>query len=180
MWAQILLYALLWSLPIAFATLSAWAFAQSFYKVKFNKVGITINREWIPAPIRRKFKKLDDDDDEEINWGDTAEVESVMTKIKRQSQRFLHIGASIQAAAHHRRTVLIATMEYNIEDWDIKIKIGGLGVMSGLMGQHLGYQDLIWVGQANGQKPYAELVIITSLSREPASYDCCTRTNPWF
>jgi hypothetical protein len=25
-----------------------------------------------------------------------------------------------------RRTVLIATMEYDIEDWGIKIKIGGL------------------------------------------------------
>jgi hypothetical protein len=29
-----------------------------------------------------------------------------------------------------RRSILIATMEYDIEDWQIKIKIGGLGVMS--------------------------------------------------
>ena len=27
-----------------------------------------------------------------------------------------------------RRSVLVATMEYDIEDWAIKIKIGGLGV----------------------------------------------------
>ena len=35
-----------------------------------------------------------------------------------------------------RRTVLIATMEYDIEDWAIKVKIGGLGVMAQLMGKN--------------------------------------------
>src|SRR4029077_2695820 len=59
-----------------------------------------------------------------------------------------------------RRTVLIATMEYvstmsahqhianlvkDIEDWEIKIKIGGLGVMAQLMGKSLTDHDLIWV-----------------------------------
>lgn len=28
------------------------------------------------------------------------------------------------------RTILIATMEYGIEDWNIKINIGGLGAMA--------------------------------------------------
>lgn len=36
-------------------------------------------------------------------------------------------------------------MEYDIEDWQIKIKIGGLGVMAQLMGKSLTHQDLIWV-----------------------------------
>ena len=44
-----------------------------------------------------------------------------------------------------RLTVLIATMEYDVEDWGIKVKIGGLGVMSSLMGKNLKHQDLIWV-----------------------------------
>ena len=35
-----------------------------------------------------------------------------------------------------RRAVLIATMEYDIEDWAIKVKIGGLGVMAQLMGKN--------------------------------------------
>ena len=35
--------------------------------------------------------------------------------------------------------------EYDIEDWNIKVKIGGLGVMAQLMGKNLGHQDLIWV-----------------------------------
>ncbi|KAJ9634222.1 hypothetical protein H2199_009052 [Coniosporium tulheliwenetii] len=52
---------------------------------------------------------------------------------------------SADAGAPNRRTVLIATMEYDIEDWEIKIKIGGLGVMAQLMGKNLGHQDLIWV-----------------------------------
>ena len=45
---------------------------------------------------------------------------------------------SIVAAplSKERRTVLIATMEYDIEDWAIKVKIGGLGVMAQLMGKN--------------------------------------------
>ncbi len=38
---------------------------------------------------------------------------------------------AVPVVAHEaRKTILIATMEYDIEDWQIKIKIGGLGVMS--------------------------------------------------
>lgn len=36
-------------------------------------------------------------------------------------------------------------MEYNIDDWRVKIKIGGLGVMAELMGKALGHLDMIWV-----------------------------------
>ena len=42
-----------------------------------------------------------------------------------------------------RHTVLIATLEYDIADWNIKIKIGGLGVMAQLMGKNLEHQDLV-------------------------------------
>lgn len=55
---------------------------------------------------------------------------------------------------HMRRTVLIATMEYDIEDWAIKIKIGGLGVMAQLMGKNLEHQDLIWVVPCVGGVDY--------------------------
>ena len=44
-----------------------------------------------------------------------------------------------------RRTVLIATLEYEIMDWRIEVKIGGLGVMSSLMGKVMTDVDLIWV-----------------------------------
>ena len=55
------------------------------------------------------------------------------------------VGENSHIASPKRLTVLIATMEYDIEDWGIKVKIGGLGVMSSLMGKNLKHQDLIWV-----------------------------------
>lgn len=55
-----------------------------------------------------------------------------------------------------RRTVLIATMEYDIEDWDIKIKIGGLGVMTQLMGKYLTHDNIIWVVPCVGGIEYPE------------------------
>ncbi|KAF4979067.1 hypothetical protein F66182_17308, partial [Fusarium sp. NRRL 66182] len=51
---------------------------------------------------------------------------------------------------------MIATMEYDIEDWAIKIKIGGLGVMAQLMGKNLSHQDLIWVVPCVGDVEYPE------------------------
>ncbi|KAL1885285.1 Cell wall alpha-1,3-glucan synthase ags1 [Paecilomyces lecythidis] len=47
-------------------------------------------------------------------------------------------------------------MEYDIEDWDIRIKIGGLGVMAQLMGKSLGHQNLIWVVPCVGDIDYPE------------------------
>ncbi|KAF8892560.1 glycoside hydrolase family 13 and glycosyltransferase family 5 protein [Infundibulicybe gibba] len=44
-----------------------------------------------------------------------------------------------------RRKVIIATLEYEIIDWKIKVKIGGLGVMSSLMGKAMTDVDLLWV-----------------------------------
>lgn len=41
--------------------------------------------------------------------------------------------------------VLIATLEYEIPDWKIKVRIGGLGVMSSLIGNHLTDTKLYWV-----------------------------------
>jgi alpha-1,3-glucan synthase len=47
-------------------------------------------------------------------------------------------------------------MEYDIEDLEIKIKIGGLGVMAQLMGKNLGHQDLIWVVPCVGGVEYPQ------------------------
>ncbi|OJA10898.1 hypothetical protein AZE42_08369 [Rhizopogon vesiculosus] len=41
--------------------------------------------------------------------------------------------------------VLIAMLEYEIIDWKLKVKIGGLGVMSSLMGKAMIDVDMIWV-----------------------------------
>ena len=58
------------------------------------------------------------------------------------------------AGSPARRTVLVATVEYEIEDWAIKIKIGGLGVMASLMAKNLGHQNLIWVVPCAGDVNY--------------------------
>ncbi|CAE7198535.1 unnamed protein product [Rhizoctonia solani] len=42
-------------------------------------------------------------------------------------------------------TVLISTLEYEIIDWKLKVKIGGLGVMSTLMGKSMTNCDIYWV-----------------------------------
>ena len=69
----------------------------------------------------------------------------------RQAKQFVQVTspttptAPASPSVSKRLTVLIATMEYEIEDWGIKVKIGGLGVMSSLMGKNLKHQTLIWV-----------------------------------
>jgi len=42
-----------------------------------------------------------------------------------------------------RRKVLIVTLEYEIIDWKLKVKIGGLGVMSSLMSKSMTDVNLI-------------------------------------
>jgi alpha-1,3-glucan synthase len=49
-------------------------------------------------------------------------------------------------------SVLIATLEYEIPDWKIKVRIGGLGVMSSLLGNHLLDAKLFWVVPMIGGK----------------------------
>lgn len=44
-----------------------------------------------------------------------------------------------------RLNVLVATLEYDVPDLGIRVKIGGLGVMAQLMGQHMEFQDMVWV-----------------------------------
>lgn len=61
-----------------------------------------------------------------------------------------------RAPAPKRRVVLIGTIEYDIQDWNIKVKIGGLGVMAQLMGKNLSHQDLIWVVPCVGDIDYPE------------------------
>ncbi|WBW72795.1 prospore membrane alpha-1,3-glucan synthase Mok12 [Schizosaccharomyces osmophilus] len=44
-----------------------------------------------------------------------------------------------------KRNVLVATLEYDIPELGLRVKIGGLGVMAQLMSQHLEIQDMVWV-----------------------------------
>ncbi|KIV91342.1 hypothetical protein, variant [Exophiala mesophila] len=133
MWNQLILYILLWTIPIISAGTAAWLFVQSFYDVKFNEVGISEKATLVGAIFKKPLKKLVDAEDSP----------GILGKFSRKP-KFLQETDTVLNQTR-RKTVLIATMEYDIEDWAIKIKIGGLGVMAQLMGKNLGHQDLIWV-----------------------------------
>jgi alpha-1,3-glucan synthase len=117
---------------------------KGFYQVKFNKMGmtdkVTISPSeiwaWTKVHIFRRSPIL-------TNTGKEMSVLGSFGRSKsfRQS-KFL---GALAKTKEQKRTVLIGTMEYDIEDWKIKVKIGGLGVMAQLMGKALGHIDLIWV-----------------------------------
>lgn len=144
MYPQLILYVLLWIIPVLTAAFGVWLFMQSFYQIKFNEIGISEKTGMIPAVFKRPFKKLADEEDSP----------GILTKFSRKPKFLQPSGALIDQ--QKRRTVLIATMEYDIEDWAIKIKIGGLGVMAQLMGKNLSHQDLIWVVPCVGGVDYPE------------------------
>ena len=172
-WTQLALYFLLAVIPILTATGAAWLFVKSFYQIKFNQFGVAQSKSILPMAFRRKFQPLQ-------NSPSQADL-SFFARASRGTFAFVHpspkhgstppvtgrsptpttsqfmdnpLGAD--AGAPNRRMVLIATMEYDIEDWGIKIKIGGLGVMAQLMGKNLGHQDLIWVVPCVGGIDYPE------------------------
>lgn len=143
---QMAMFFLLWIIPVITGAIGVWAFMKSFYQVKFNQIGISEKTNLIPLAVRRAFKRSREGDSESPN-----PLMKLATKsgFMQSSSLFANKGA-------HRRMVLIATMEYDIEDWAIKIKIGGLGVMAQLMGKNLGHQDLIWVVPCVGGVDYPE------------------------
>jgi len=126
---QIILFSLLWVIPVTTAAISIWSYMGAFYGVKFNKIGVIKKKNLLPFFFRSKFEKIPEYDDLFLRRLSTS---SAMPTPE----------ANVNSK---KRTVLIATMEYDIEDWAIKIKIGGLGVMAQLMGKNLEHQDLIWV-----------------------------------
>ncbi|SMR54883.1 unnamed protein product [Zymoseptoria tritici ST99CH_3D1] len=167
---QMLLFGLLWTLPVISASLAIWAYMGFFYKIKFNATGIS--KKGVAGFFgnfrkrRAGFEQLDNDKDRTVS-------ESLpLTEMKNRSVSDNSVAATLAAAGKNkRRTVLIATIEYDIEDWNIKVKIGGLGVMAQLMGKALGEQDLIWVVPCVGGIDYpidrmAEPMTVTILEKE--------------
>ncbi|KAK2000291.1 alpha-1,3-glucan synthase [Colletotrichum falcatum] len=139
MWAQFMLWLLLFLLPVVGGLGAVQAFKRSFYKVKFNEHGVhdTSKLGMMVQKTRNVF------------MGAAGAV-----PLKMRSSTDLVSAAAAATAGSKRRKVLIATMEYNIDDWNIKIKIGGLGVMAQLMGKALKHQDLVWVVPCVGDVEY--------------------------
>lgn len=127
MYLQLMVYIFMWILPIISGLGAVYAFKRSFYKIKFNEVGVAQASTFGLLAAKAKRAIFNE-------------------KIDSASRGALIVpGAAGRGSGEKRKQVLIATMEYNIDDWNIKIKIGGLGVMAQLMGTALKHQDLIWV-----------------------------------
>lgn len=125
MYLQLALYILLWVVPLIAGIAAVEAFKRSFYKIKFNEVGVARPSAFTLLVTKAK---------------DTVRG----TSSKQDAEKSILAGVAL-TGTQKRRRILIATMEYNIDDWAIKIKIGGLGVMAQLMGTALKHQDLVWV-----------------------------------
>lgn len=140
-WHHVVVAVFLAVIPFATALCAVWAFKTSFYEVKVNLVGIAARNGFSIATLAEVFGS-------------------------RKDKEELAVANAAASSEESRRSVLIATMEYEIEDWKIKIKIGGLGVMASLMGKALGHQNLIWVVPCVGGVDYpidtpAEPMIVT-------------------
>ncbi|KIY70932.1 glycosyltransferase family 5 protein [Cylindrobasidium torrendii FP15055 ss-10] len=135
-WVGATMYALLLAIPIITGTLAVLIFMWSFYGIKTNKYGVKAksNNSYFPILGALAGKSTTD-------LKDGAASEKTFAVGHKQNTDII----GWPEDKNKRRKVLIATLEYEIIDWKIKVKIGGLGVMSSLMGKSMTDVDLIWV-----------------------------------
>lgn len=165
-WRQLCISVLLAILPVGTGALAIFLFMKSFYHVKFNKVGASSEKHQTIMSVLPAIS---------ASWAVIKrQASSTFDLFKSKPATVLdpqRQAGFATAGESQRRTVLIATMEYEIEDWKMKIKIGGLGVMASLMGKNLQHQNLIWVVPCVGGLDYpmdqpAEPMEITILGQK--------------
>ena len=149
-WIQLIIFILLAVVPLISASLAVWVYKEAFAVVKFNQWGL-VQKKSSRLTMREGMRSVLGLDEKTSSTssiaastpaGDLSPTDGSLDATAMTPGGFA--GAFVTPPPK-RRTVLIATMEYDIEDWGIKIKIGGLGVMAQLMGKNLDHQDLIWV-----------------------------------
>ncbi|KAI9613259.1 hypothetical protein KEM48_003893 [Puccinia striiformis f. sp. tritici PST-130] len=137
----IMLLILLLIIPPSTALLACWLYQRIFYKVKHNQYGFQ-------PPSKNTFRPF-------------QHIPKSIKNAQLSSKLKLGVGTHLGGLNNEksqvsfantwpdnmnsRRKVLIATLEYEIIDWGLKVKIGGLGVMSSLMGKAMDDLDLLWV-----------------------------------
>lgn len=154
-WIQLIIYILLAVIPPATGCLFVWLYISAFYAVKFNQVGVAEKRSFLPVSMAAAFKRRNKLDEKNSDAGTPGLSPSISpTMDQRGSVIQDNFGGAGAVVEGKRRCVLIGTMEYDIEDWKVKVKIGGLGVMAQLMGKNLQHQDLVWVVPCAGGIDY--------------------------
>lgn len=137
----IIIFILLAIIPPLTALLACWIFRKAFYSIKVNKYGFKEKKGFGISPfldmMKQKTQEFGASKGEKAGMGISAGIGAAMGIRPR--------GARWPDDMTQRRKVLIATLEYEIPDWKVKVKIGGLGVMSSLMGKAMHDVDLLWV-----------------------------------
>ncbi|KZO95858.1 glycosyltransferase family 5 protein [Calocera viscosa TUFC12733] len=136
-----IMFALLLGIPLITGILAVLIFKWSFYGIRHNRWGVKPTHEghsnYFPI-VGGSFNKKD-------NEVATPMAEKSFGRPGHSSMKPPGRIIGWPEDTNKRRKVLIATLEYEIFDWKLKVKIGGLGVMSGLMGKAMSDVDLIWV-----------------------------------
>ena len=130
-----IMYALLLSIPLITGTLAVVIFMWTFYGIRHNRYGVRPKGPSKYLPILSNLGNK--------STTDLKDGMAISEKIFRPKYPLEVIGWPEDK--NKRRKVLISTLEYEIFDWKLKVKIGGLGVMSSLMGKAMTDVDIIWV-----------------------------------
>lgn len=130
-----IMYALLLSIPLITGTLAVVIFMWTFYGIRHNRYGVRPKGPTKYLPILGSLGNK--------STADLKDSTPISEKIFRPKYPLEVLGWPEDK--NKRRKVLISTLEYEIFDWKLKVKIGGLGVMSSLMGKAMTDVDLIWV-----------------------------------
>lgn len=142
-WLQLTMWILLAVIPPLIGLFAVWLYRKAYYQVKFNQHGTVVKQNAFIAPIMKMS-----------NNASTIFSSTTLGAGVEPSKLRNKLAKLADPTRANRQTVLVATMEYDIEDWAIKIKIGGLGVMAQLMGKNLPHKDLIWVVPCVGGVDY--------------------------
>lgn len=96
---QMLLFSLLWTIPVLTGAISIWAYMGFFYSVKFNKSGVgAVKNKMLNFGFRRKYEKLPDYEAEDMQSSNVGQATAGAASVNSLNGK-------------KRRTVLIATLE---------------------------------------------------------------------
>ncbi|KIO16968.1 hypothetical protein M407DRAFT_12567, partial [Tulasnella calospora MUT 4182] len=122
-WIGAAMYAMLLAIPMFTAILACLIFKWSFYGIKINQYGMQPKESYFPifGAVGAVFGAKEKGDG------------TPMTEKFADSKPYTGQMVGWPEVTDKRRKVLITTLEYEIIDWKLKVKIGGLGVTSSLM-----------------------------------------------
>lgn len=139
-WKQLALFILLAVIPALTAIVAVVAYLRIFYKVKINLLGLTEGKgvfirvkkalrsnEWLPEKFTSRPSSRQSFFQTQNNAGRDSALSQDSSRPPSPLEPITMDMGPANLVQTPARTVLIGTMEYNIEDWNIKIKIGGLG-----------------------------------------------------